>query len=272
MTRTIAFCADDFGLDPAVCAGILALARRGRLSAVSCLSGAPAWRAWAPELAALPRAVARGLHFNLTEGAPLSPELRRRWPVLPGLPRLIAHAHLGRLPLRELAAEWHAQWAAFVDATGVAPDFADGHQHVHHLPGIREIVLDAAGRARLAVRNTGQVRGPGFALKRWLIEHTGGRALRAALRQRAIAHNRVLLGVYDFRAPDYRGLVQRWLAAAPDHGALLFCHPAAAGSGDPIAPARCREAAYLGSADFPADLAAAGFTLGAAWPETSSAG
>jgi len=272
--RVLAVCADDFGLGSGVSRGIAELAAGGRVVAVSCLVTPPGWAAAAPTLAGLPQAVQRGLHFNLSEGEPVSPALRGAWPQLPALPRLIAAALAGRLPLPALAAEWQAQWRRFVDAAGAAPDYVDGHQHVHHLPGVREIVVEAAVAAGVAVRSTGRVLGPGFAAKRWLIEHTGGRALAALLRSRGVAHNAALLGVYDFRAPDYRSLMQRWLASVPARGGLLLCHPALdAGCGDgadPIAAARRREAAYLGSDAFSEDLAAAGVSLGPVWSRRSS--
>lgn len=235
----------------------------------------------APLLAALPSEVDRGLHFNLTEGVPASAELRTHWPRLPALPKLIAAAHLGLLPRRAIAAEWRAQWQNFVDATGAAPAFVDGHQHVHHLPGVQPVLLAAAAaHPGLAVRNTGRVVGPGHGLKRRLIEHTGGRALQSALRAQDIPHNAVLVGAYDFKATDYRSCMQGWLAALPPAGGLLFCHPSSADAeddaeddaGDPIAAARQREAAYLAGEEFPADLAAAGVSLGRAWRRRSSAG
>ena len=274
MPRRLAICADDFGLTPAISRTIVDLAQRGRLSAVSCLTNGAHWRASAPRLADMPPAVDRGLHFNLTEGEPASAELRRHWPRVPTLPALIVAAHLGRLPLAAIASEWQAQWQRFVDGSRALPRFVDGHQHVHHLPGVREIVLAAiaAAGADVAVRNTGHVLGPGHALKRWVIAHSGGTALQRGLRQRGVAHNAALLGVYDFKAADYRACLQRWLAAAPAEGGLLFCHPGAADDAevgarmaDPIAAARLREAAYFGSAAFDDDLAAAAVTLGTAW-------
>ena len=277
--RVLQVCADDFGLMPAISRGIAQLAQLGRLTAISCLTNGPHWPGSAPMLADLPTGVDRGLHFNLTEGVPLSAELRRRWPRLPALHTLILRAHLGRLPLREIGCEWRAQFRAFSEQVGAPPRFVDGHQHVHHLPGIREVVLEhvTAGPAGIAVRNTGHMRGPGNSLKRCLIERTGGRQLQRLLLRAGIAHNRALLGAYDFKDQDYRGRMQRWLAAAPPHGGLLFCHPAAsavASSGadahDPIAPARLREAAYLGSSAFVEDLAEASVGLGRAWLTTQS--
>lgn len=271
--RTVAVCADDVGLVDGVAATVVELAAAGRLSAASCLATAPGWRAAAARLAGAPTSLELGLHFNLSEGAPLSAELRRHWPTLPGLARLLAAAALHALPLAAIGAEFRAQAGAFGDALGRVPAFVDGHQHVHALPGVRELVLDAiaAWPESPAVRSTGRVPGPGPALKRAIIEASGGRALERALVARGVAHNRVLLGAYDFGAVDYRALMQRWLAAAPREGGLLFCHPCIdAGDADPISAARRREAAYLASDAFAADLAAANVTIGSAWARRSS--
>ena len=142
--RVLALCADDFGLAPAISSGIARLAREQRLTEVSCITNSPHWTDDSALLRDLPASVNIGLHLNLTEGRPLSPQLARHWPQLPGLPRLIAQAHLRGLPKSALRSELHAQIAAFIDTVGAVPTFIDGHQHVHHLPGVRDIVLDLA--------------------------------------------------------------------------------------------------------------------------------
>jgi len=268
--RVLALCVDDVGLVEGVAETALALAGAGRIHAASCVTNAPGWRAAATTLAAAARPPELGLHFNLSEGAPLSADLRARWPRLPALGRLLVASHLGRLPLAAIGAELRAQLDAFADALGRTPDFIDGHQHVHALPGVRTIVLDAlaASPRAVAVRSTGHVAGPGAAFKRRIIEASGGRALARALVARGIAHNRVLLGAYDFDPLGYRARMRGWLAAAPAEGGLLFCHPCASArtaTDDPIAEARRSEAAYLGGDGFAADLAEAGVTIGAAW-------
>lgn len=266
--KTLALCADDFGMSPGVSARIARLAAGGRINATSCLANAVHWRASAGLLKGLPDTVDVGLHFNLSDGEPASAELRRLWPRLPALPGLIAKAHGRMLPLAAIAAEFEAQHVAFVDATGREPAFVDGHQHVHHLPGVREVVLSAIARwpARPAVRNTGDVRGPGFAVKRALIAGTGGRALGRELVQRGIAHNAALVGVYDFVPGAYRTWMKGWLRSVPEAGALLFCHPGAAdGVGDAIASARGPEADYLASSAFIDDLHEAGVQIGRVW-------
>ncbi len=268
--RVLAVCADDFGLSPGISAGIVRLAHTGRLTAISCLTNGAGWASAVPLLNGLPASVDVGLHLNFTEGRPLSPRLAKRWPQFPPLPLLIARAHLGVLPRGALRNEAHAQLAAFMRAHGSAPAFIDGHQHVHHLPGLRDLILDMLEHVQPlpAMRSTGRVLGPGFGVKRALIERTGGRALAGELARREIAHNPALLGAYDFTEPDYRALMQGWLAALPAEGGLLFCHPGDASDAaapDPIAAARLRESAYLGSAAFPQDLAAAGVQLGRVW-------
>jgi chitin disaccharide deacetylase len=265
--RPLMLCADDFGLSTGIDVAIEDLARRERLSAVSCLVNGPAWVTDGPAVARLPARVAAGLHFNLTEGRPLSDALAAQWPLLPALPQCLLAAHTRRLPLPAIAHELAAQWSAFVAATGRAPQFIDGHQHVHHLPGIRELVLDWAQRQTPppALRSTGRMLGPGYALKRLVIEWTGGRALARRLERLHVApQNSTLLGVYDFEEPDYRSLMQAWLARLPAEGGLIFCHPgrrSPEAQRDTIAAAREREWAYLASDAFIADLQAAGVGL-----------
>ena len=270
MTRVLALCADDFGLAPGISAVIARLAHAQRLSAVACITTSPHWEASTALLKNLPDTVDVGLHLNFTEGRPLSARLARRWATLPSLPRLIAQAHLRLLPLSQVRNEVHAQLAAFNHALGRPPAFIDGHQHVHHLPGLRQIILDMVEHVQPmpAVRSTGRVLGPGAGFKRRVIERTGGRALARELAQRVIAHNPALLGAYDFVEPNYQSLMRGWLAELPAEGGLLFCHPGTHLDGDPpdpIGAARERELAYLGSVAFDADLANADVRLGRVW-------
>jgi predicted glycoside hydrolase/deacetylase ChbG (UPF0249 family) len=273
LARTVAICADDYGLSESVDRGILRLAAAGRLSAVSCLANGPNWAEAAARLAAVqaaaPGGLSVGLHFNLTEGRPLSSFLARRWPQLPSLPRLLLLSHLRLLPVAALRDELRAQREAFSAAFGRAPGHLDGHQHVHHLPGVSRIVLALADEEGLPVRNTGQIVGPGHAFKRWVIGATGGSRLGRQLRALELSANTTLAGVYDFDATDYRALVQRWLAALPPQGGMLFCHPGETAFSetkgqrlaDPIASARARELDYLSSDAFIADLRSAGASI-----------
>ena len=271
--RPLAVCADDYGRSAAASAGILRLARAGRLQAVSCRVNGASWLGDAPALRSLPSTIGIGLHFNLTDGKPLSSRLAALWPNLAALPVLTARAHLGLLPRGAVRSEFHAQLRAFLDATGLFPAHVDSHDHVHALPIVRNLLLDAAEHMRPvpAVRSTACLPGPGFTLRRALVRLSGGRALGQELVQRELAHNPALFGLYDPAETDYRALVQAWLAAVPPQGAMLACRPSDGIDPDASPRHAAREAAqvreldYLESAAFTQDLAAAGVVLGPVW-------
>jgi len=252
--KRLVLCADDFGRDEAVGAATCALVSQGRLSAVSCLALGLAFPAGAAALRGA--AVDMGLHLDLTGGAgpPLSP-----------LAVLLLRAYAGALDRREVERRLGAQLDAFEAVAGRPPDFLDGHQHVHQLPGVRQVVLATLerryGAGALPVRCTVPRRHRGA--KALVVAALGGRALRAALTRRGIRHNRDFAGVYALRPEaDYGRLMRGWLAGVED-AALLLCHPGLPGgpAGDPIGPARAAEFRYLSSDAFPEALAAAGAVL-----------
>jgi predicted glycoside hydrolase/deacetylase ChbG (UPF0249 family) len=149
--RKIVLCADDYAMNEGVSRGILALAEQGRISATSAMTNAPGWPDQARRLAPFAGRIGIGLHLTLTWGAPLGP-MPRLAPAgrLPELGALIKGAVSGRLPLGELADEIGRQLDAFHDAFGRGPDFVDGHQHVHALPGIRQALLGVLSARELA--------------------------------------------------------------------------------------------------------------------------
>ena len=240
----VCLCADDFGLDAGVNAAIVQLADMGRVQATGVLVGAPAFRRGAPALAGLrARGLEVGLHLDFTEFA-LLPGARR------ALAALIRQSYVGGLAASTVRAEIHAQLDAFAAACGHAPDFVDGHQHVHQLPVIRTVLLDVLQQRGAAVRpwlrrtrctlRPAQAGGWRGWAKAKVIETLGAAALENAARQAGFAQNRALLGVHGFDAdvPRYRQLLEGWLRAA-QRGDLLMCHPGTGdGGGDPLAQSR----------------------------------
>ncbi|MBN8532688.1 MAG: ChbG/HpnK family deacetylase [Rhizobiales bacterium] len=130
--------ADDYAMTPAVTRGILACLEAGRITATGAMTNRPHWKSFAPQLGAFEGKADLGLHFNLTCGVPLT-AMPRLAPggELPKLPDILRAGSLRRLPLAEVAGELEAQLSAFEDAMGRMPDFIDGHQHVHAMPGVR---------------------------------------------------------------------------------------------------------------------------------------
>lgn len=260
MSRLI-LCADDFAYSPQISQTIVTLAQAGKLNAISCMAAMPGWHADAQLLAGLPAHVEIGLHLTLTGEVPLT-AMPRFAPKgrMPDIDPLTRAAGRWRLPLGEVVGEIAAQFDAFVGALGRQPAFVDGHQHVHALPGIRDLVLaETAERAPDAWIRDCTDRLPAILARPFAGKAIGSawhcRGLRAAARARGLRTNASFAGHYDF-AGDYRALFPK-LLLRPGATHLVMCHPGAGmRAGDRIAAARRVEAEALH--DLPiADMAAA---------------
>jgi len=272
--RPLIVCADDYGLAPGVSCGILELVAAGRLSAVSCMSLSRFWPEHAGWLVPLADRVDVGLHLTLTTLPPLGPmpglAAKGR---LPGLGRLMADAYLRRLPLDEVGAEFERQFDAFVAALGRPPAFLDGHQHVHQLPGVRDLVLDLY-RRRLAgsgawVRACAEplpaILRRGVEPVKAMVIALQGQALARRLKATGVPSNDSFRGVYDFsgRVP-YGQLLPRFLQGRGDRP-LVMCHPGHADVDlvdvDSVTDQREVEWRYFSGDAYPTALARAGCRL-----------
>ena len=246
----IVLCADDFALHPAVDDAVVRLAHRGRLSATSCMTTSPRWAEAARTLADAPAALATGLHINLTEG---------HGGAAPSLGAVLFDAYARRLDGARLVQRIARQLDAFEQAMRRAPDFIDGHQHVHQLPVVRDALLAVLGEryadpARApTIRTTVPAQWSWNAGKAGVLAVLGGLRFRSLLTTRGVRHNRDFAGVYGFDAAtpaDYGRHMDRWLAGCRD-GTLMMCHPATVPiTGDAIAAARVVEFGYLASDAF----------------------
>lgn len=237
-------CADDFGLHPAVDAGILDLAARRRLAATSCLVDGPSFEEAAAHLPG--SGLQCGLHLNFTEAMGSAP-------MCMPLGRLIRVCWMRHLDPVALHREIGRQLDRYEDVTGRAPDYVDGHQHVHQFPQIREALIGELDRryprtgARPWLRYTWPAPQPGIPLairvKSMIIALLGARQYARLSSRDGFRTNRAFLGVYGFHggATGYATLLRLWLAAARD-GDLIMCHPASASvPGDALGAQRCAE-------------------------------
>lgn len=278
--RSIAVCIDDYGLHAGINRAALELAGAHRVSAISCMPDGPAWAEGVAELHALPAGVQLGLHVNLTE--PIGPAGLTR-----PLSRLILRAYLAGLDPTALRHEIRRQLGRFEDGVGRPPDFLDGHQHVHQLPGVREALIDILNEHTPSIRpwlrrtRPAQLP-PGSAVTRaarakaWLIDRLGGAALGRLAAGGGYPQNGRLLGVYAFDGTEYDYLerLHAWFEAAAD-GDVLMCHPSVEGPWrDPILPARTREYRVLSSPQFAELAVRCGIAIGplARLPPTGRAG
>lgn len=264
--------ADDYAMDAEVDAAILDLADRGIVTATSAMVLSPSWRASASRLRSAP--LSAGLHLDLT-----SPFPKRCFPQQ-SLLRLIAISHARALDRQVLRKEIHSQLSVFEEGMSRPPDFVDGHQHVHHLPVVRAVLLEALvqryGVGAKAVGLRICVARNWRGLKSAIIGGTGAYGLaRDATALKSDHINTDFAGVYGFE-PEARlsELWESWFRRLQGAMPVIMCHPAinlgsGDGSGDPIRPARYHEYQFLSSEAFLALRQR--FSINPVrWPPTSS--
>jgi predicted glycoside hydrolase/deacetylase ChbG (UPF0249 family) len=271
--RRIWLVADDYGISPAVSAAIRDLIARGRLNATSVMTSTPSF-SHSEATALLDVAGSRaaiGLHVTLT--GPFAPLTSGFAPLRDGaFPPLAAMAGRALAHLQNpalLEAEILAQFAAFRAAFGRAPDYVDGHQHIHVFPQIREALLRAVKQAapEAWLRQCGRAAAAPKSLadpKGYILDALSRRFRRFAGRQ-GVRTNPAFAGTYSFQpGAEFDKLFPGFLDGLPD-GGLVMCHPGKVDDElrrlDPLTTLRECEYAYFLNQDFPRLLAERGCTL-----------
>ena len=230
----VILCADDYAISEGVSAGIEELVAAGRLSATSCMVTFPEWPSLARRLGRLRDRIAIGLHVNLTVGAPLGPTPKLApGGTFPKIGDVIRAAALRAVDANEVEAEVGRQLEAFTQHAGFAPDFLDGHQHVHAPSIVRAGVLAALGT--FARGRTMLVRDPSDSFtrivrRRLFMRKAIGISVLAfgfarAVRAGGFALNNGFSGFskFDPSSPYGRELEAAFTACGPRH--LTMCHP-----------------------------------------------
>ncbi len=262
MPGRIVLCADDFGLSESISRAILDLAQRGRLSAISCMTGTPHWHEHGKWLSEIKDKVDIGLHLTLADDRPIT-VMRHLAPdgKLPGIGSMILKAYGGKLDLAEIETEARAQLDAFTAVTGFAPAHIDGHLHTHILPGIRDVVVRLAASVTPSpwVRNVydtpSAIVRRGIAVPKTLLIAGLGHSLATGNLKNRI--NDSFSGIYAFSTErrNYGALFGRFMRARGGTH-LIQCHPGGLpDSTDPIGENRAAEYKFLGGTAFPEYLA-----------------
>lgn len=256
--KVVALCADDFGLSYGVSLGILEAVTAGRLTGVSAIVTGPGWPAMGRELARRAPDADIGLHLNLTLGAPLGP-MPKFAPqgIFPPIAKVIRLAVRGKLPLDEIEAEIDRQIDQFEAVIDKAPDHLDGHQHVHVLNPIRDIIFDALIKRGLEgqvwLRDVSDTMHRIFSRRSQISKALSVRTLAKGFakdaRQRGFEVNNGFSGFSDFDpAKDYAQQFQRYLRfPGPRH--VIMCHPGHVDEDlkrlDPVTITRAQELEFL---------------------------
>lgn len=255
--KHIILCADDYGQTHAISQAIVELLKSRHLTATSCMVTSPDWPLNSRFLIPYIDQIDIGLHFNLTEGKPLSAFHQG----FISLPHLLFRSHLRRLSKKAIRAELHAQLDQFIENMGVLPDFIDGHQHVHQFPIIRDALLEIYDerlrehgsylRCIYTPTDLCNVKGVGY-LKKLILQWSGAIAFKKELIARNIPHNLSFSGVYSFdKASRYDVLFAAFLNDIQE-GGLIMCHPGLEDvtHEDAIRDSRSKEYAFIKSKQF----------------------
>ena len=130
--------ADDYGYFRCVSRGILKAAADGIVTATGVLSNATNFAEHAARLRDCD-ALDVGVHLNLTDGVPLTAELRnglsRGSGRFPGKFRMAAAIMAGVVKTDDVQREWRAQIERCLD-NGLRVRFLNSHEHLHMLPSL----------------------------------------------------------------------------------------------------------------------------------------
>jgi hopanoid biosynthesis associated protein HpnK len=224
--------ADDFGLSEAVNRAVIAAHEGGIVTSTSLMAGGSAFE-HAVALARSRPSLDVGVHLTLTEQLPVAANVPslvdREGKLSPHATNLAQRRALGRISMADVRTELDAQIRRVLDS-GITPTHLDGHQHVHVLPGVAQVVLELARAYRIRA-----VRYPAERLRGYMLTNPA-RAKRVA-EQLAVAGLSALSPLKALRCADgfvgfYFGgrLNERNLRTVLEHlpargTTELMCHP-----------------------------------------------
>jgi chitin disaccharide deacetylase len=272
---TFTLIADDYAMTAGVSRGILRLLEHGRISGAGAMTNRPHWKGWSHAFRGFAGQSDLGVHLNLTLGEPLT-TMPRFAPsgAFPAIGDVAKGALSLRLPIDELKAEIDAQLDAFEQAMGRRPDFVDGHQHAHGLPGVRKALLGVMaerypGGAKPWLRDPADTM-PRIVKRGRLVQKAlavGGltTGFAAAARKAGFLTNEGFAGfsAFDGKTPYAQDFASYLIAPGARH--LVMCHPGEIDDElpkiDSVVATRPVELAFLLSDLASEAMAAAGMSL-----------
>lgn len=271
----VILCADDFAISPGVSSAITELIKSRRVTATSCMSISPYWKAHASMLRPFRNSIDLGIHFTLTSFKPLGEmPILAPYGSLPGYRHLFWLSIMGKLNIGEIKQEMLRQLDSFEKAWGGSPDFLDGHMFIHHLPGIREALIalyrEIFSGTGVYIRSSSApiaviYKRRAFTTKALAIGYFGWKLKKMGEKYK-IPFNTMFSGIYDFSTNiPYPELFEKFLTGL-QHRSVIMCHPGIADAVlsrvDNLSFQREREYEFFKSSRFVEILEKTGIELG----------
>ena len=280
---TFTLIADDYAMTAGVSRGIIRLLEHGRLSGAGAMTNRPHWKGWSNAFRGFHNTADLGVHLNLTLGAPIlaMPKFAPSGQ-FPPIGDIAKAALSFQLPIDEITAEITAQLDAFEKAIGARPDFIDGHQHVHGLPGVRGALLSVL-KERYGKGQKPWLRNPadslvsivkrGRNMQKALAVASLASGFGSAAKKAGFLTNDSFAGFSAFDAKaDYAIDFASYLQV-PGTRHLVMCHPGEIDDEirklDPVVETRPQELAFLLGEHAPELMRKANLTLGRLRPLAS---
>ena len=250
--KMVCYCADDYALNNQISDAVCMLLQKNAIQATSCMTQSPFWNEHANKLLQLQNESIHlfeiGLHVNFTHTFDSRENLHF------SLSELMQKAWLRTLNQKEIKYSIEQQWNLFTETMGKAPDFIDGHQHVHQFPVIRDVLFSFLKEKNFKgwIRNLNHtISVPKYKFKNKVLEFLGADATYKLGQKNHISSNPYFSGIYDFNHTNYAELTRLWLNKAQNK-TLIMCHPAThqSNQSDEIQNARVHEYQYLNSDQF----------------------
>jgi predicted glycoside hydrolase/deacetylase ChbG (UPF0249 family) len=257
VTKHLIVNADDLGISLPVNLAIRQGFRDGIVTSASLLTNMPAFGHAVEEVIRPSVGLGVGIHLCATSGPPVLPP--ERVPLLVGVgfqgTRFrhgfvglwqLLHSNRREAALRQIQEEWAAQ-VDRAEALGLRIDHLDGHQHVHMIPGLFDLVVGLAQTRKIAIRVAGEAvrvrqRGPigalacvanGGLVKNALLTHFAGVNRR---RWPSLLCPDHYFGILDTGRMTLARL-QNILRTVPDGVSEVTVHPSLPCSASELAPA-----------------------------------
>lgn len=229
--RILVVNADDFGLTPGVCTGILRSHREGIVTSTSILATATAFGRFAPALADSGMGV--GAHLAAVgeerpaltaREIPTLVDRRGRFPLT--WHQFVLRSMQTRIDPKDVLSEFRTQ-LEIVTAAGLRPEHVDSHQHLHLWPPVGRVVTDLAQRFAIPAIRVPET-------QKFSAMSPGVMSLTAWLRRRArragLSYPATSVGLDQSGHMDTRRLISTLvrLADRPTRTAELLVHPGSA--------------------------------------------
>jgi len=236
----ISICADDFGITEKVSTGILELAKKGSITATSCLVNSSDFNKVYSKIKKFKKQLDIGLHLDFT----FNPTMKKNI-------------------FLNTKDEINFQFKKFEKTMGFLPDFIDGHHHIHQLPFIRNTLINIIKKKykkndkKPWVRITSDEYKNIFLRNESLVKSLFLTILGNSFKKMAIKNNlkfnKRFSGIYNFKTSNYKKKFENFLLNI-NSGHLIMVHPGVSDkkliSLDNVTLAREKELKFLKSKQF----------------------